>query len=67
MTLIIGIEDIKKGLVKAVSSHFKEDPVRPFEQQDKHVELNFEIDNATLILMNSCKDELNFESTRENI
>lgn len=56
-----GIEDIKKGLVKAVSSHFKEDPVRALRAARQACELNFEIDDATLILMNSCKYELNFE------
>ena len=56
-----GREDIKKGLVKAVSSHFKEDPVRALRAARQACELNFEIDDTTLILMNSCKDELNFE------
>lgn len=56
-----GKTDIYNKCIKAVSKHFREDPVRALRAARQACELDFVIDKNTLVLMNDCKDELSGE------
>lgn len=53
-----GLEDIKKQKIKAVSSKFKEDPLRVYRVARFAAELQFNVEESTLKMMNSLKNEL---------
>lgn len=53
-----GIEDIKKRKIKAVSNKFKEDPLRVYRVARFASELQFEVEDETLNMMYSLKEEL---------
>lgn len=56
-----GQEDIRSGLIRAVSPRFCEDPIRALRAARQAAEFNFEITDDTLLLMNKCKQELLLE------
>lgn len=56
-----GQKDIKQRRIKAVSYHFKEDPVRALRAARQACELNFNIDDDTINLMRECKNEIQAE------
>lgn len=56
-----GKTDIYNKCIKAVSKHFREDPVRALRAARQACELDFVIDKNTLVLMNDCKKELSGE------
>ena len=53
-----GIGDLKRKIIKATSESFKEDPLRVYRAARFACKFNFEIDNNTISLMNSLKNEL---------
>ena len=53
-----GKQDIKNGIIRAATEHFLEDPLRVYRVARFAAMLNFEVDKATLNMMNSLKDEL---------
>lgn len=56
-----GREDIEKRCIKAVSHHFKEDPVRALRAARQACELNFKINEDTVNLMRACREEIKSE------
>ena len=53
-----GQRDVKAGLVRAVSEHFAEDPVRALRAARQSAELDFKITEETFSYMACCKEEL---------
>ena len=53
-----GINDLNNKIIRAVSSHFKEDPLRVYRTARFASEFNFEVDDNTIKLMTSIKGEL---------
>ena len=53
-----GKDDIEKRKIRAVSNSFKEDPLRVYRVARFAAELEFEVEENTLEMMNSLKDEL---------
>lgn len=53
-----GIEDIKKGILRATTEKFKEDPLRVYRVARFSAQIEFNIEEGTIKLMNSLKDEL---------
>lgn len=53
-----GINDLKNKIIKATSNSFSEDPLRVYRAARLASKLNFNIDEITIKLMNSLKDEL---------
>ena len=53
-----GAEDIGRGLIRATSLHFREDPVRALRAARQSAQLGFSIERGTLALMAECRDEL---------
>lgn len=53
-----GKEDLEKGILKATTEKFKEDPLRVYRVARFSAELGFTIEENTLKLMNSLKGEL---------
>ena len=53
-----GKKDIEKGIVRATSESFSEDPLRVYRAARFACKFNFEIEENTLFLMNSLKGEL---------
>ena len=53
-----GIQDLKEKRIKAVSKAFSEDPLRVYRVARFAAELEFEVEENTLKMMNSLKDEL---------
>lgn len=53
-----GKEDIERRKIRAVSSAFGEDPLRVYRVARFAAELEFEVEEKTLEMMNSLKDEL---------
>ena len=53
-----GQEDIKRGVIRAVSSCFTEDPVRALRAARQAAEFGYEIAPSTVGYMRLCKDEL---------
>ncbi|MEE1361198.1 MAG: HD domain-containing protein [Selenomonadaceae bacterium] len=56
-----GREDIQKGIVRAISECFKEDPVRALRAARQAAQLGFDVDDNTLRLMGECREELLLE------
>lgn len=52
------INDLKNGIVRAVSSHFAEDPLRVYRVARFASQFNFKIEKNTIKMMNSLKNEL---------
>ena len=53
-----GTKDLKEKRIKAVSRAFSEDPLRVYRVARFAAELEFEVEENTLKMMNSLKDEL---------
>lgn len=53
-----GSQDIKNRKIRAVSDAFKEDPLRVYRAARFAAELGFEVEENTLEMMNSLKEEL---------
>ena len=53
-----GIDDLKKGIVRATSNSFSEDPLRVYRTARFACKLGFKVDKDTLLLMKSLKNEL---------
>ena len=53
-----GIEDLKKKKIRAVSDHFKEDPLRVYRVARFASQFDFQVENNTLNMMQSLKKEL---------
>lgn len=53
-----GIKDLEEKKIKAVSSAFKEDPLRVYRVARIATELEFDVEINTLKMMNSLKNEL---------
>lgn len=55
-------EDLEKGIIKATTEHFLEDPLRVYRVARFAATLDFKVDENTLKMMNSLKNELKFLS-----
>ena len=53
-----GIEDLKSKTIRAVSSHFEEDPLRVYRVARFASQFDFKVDENTIIMMTSLKNEL---------
>lgn len=53
-----GARDIRNGVIRAVSSHFTEDPVRALRAARQAAQFGFEIEERTLVMMKECAEEL---------
>jgi len=53
-----GLEDLKKGKIRHISLAFKEDPLRVLRVARFSSRFDFKVDNSTIELMKSLKDEL---------
>ena len=53
-----GKEDLRKGVIKAVSSHFAEDPLRVYRVARFSAVLGFDVDDKTIDMMKKLKSEL---------
>jgi len=53
-----GRADIKAGIIRAVSEHFRDDPVRALRAARQSAEFGYEITNETLEEMHKCEVEL---------
>lgn len=54
-----GEEDLKNGVIRATSNHFAEDPLRVYRAARFAANFNFAVEQSTLKMMNSLKEELN--------
>lgn len=54
-----GKEDIKKGIIRATTEAFKEDPLRVYRVARIATQIGFQVEENTLTLMKSLKEELN--------
>ena len=54
-----GGKDLKKGLIRAVSEHFMEDPLRVYRVARFATQLGFEVEEGTIKMMKTLKEELN--------
>lgn len=52
------VNDLKNGIIRAVSSHFAEDPLRVYRVARFASQFNFKIEKNTIKMMNSLKNEL---------
>ncbi|VBB06314.1 Hypothetical protein LUCI_1545 [Lucifera butyrica] len=59
-----GAGDIRRGIIRATSPHFSEDPVRALRAARQAAEFGFTVADATLELMRLCRREL-MEEPRE--
>ncbi len=53
-----GKEDLETGVIRAISSHFSEDPLRVYRVARFSSVLGFSVDKETIKMMNSLKPEL---------
>ncbi len=53
-----GINDLKTGIIRAVSNHFTEDPLRVYRVARFASQFNFKVEENTIKMMKSLKDEL---------
>ena len=53
-----GKKDLENGIIRATTSAFIEDPLRVYRVARFAAELEFEVEENTLKMMNSLKDEL---------
>ena len=56
-----GRADIAAGMIRAVSPHFAEDPVRALRAARQAAAFGFHVEAGTLVLMRACADELHRE------
>ena len=56
-----GTKDIHDHLIRAVSHHFADDPVRALRAARQASEFNFTITDETLNLMHKCQTEMQYE------
>lgn len=56
-----GENDIRNGIIRAVSSHFVEDSVRVLRAARQAAQFGFSVDTDTINLMRSCRTELAIE------
>lgn len=56
-----GEQDIKNGVIRAVSKHFVEDAVRVLRVARQAAQFGFSVDAETIELMKSCREELTIE------
>ena len=57
-----GVDDINKKIIRATSKSFSEDPLRVYRVARFASKLGFNVDEKTLKLMNSLKEELEYLS-----
>ena len=57
-----GKEDLEKGILRAIGSHFKEDSLRVYRVARFSSTLGFSVDNETISMMKGLKSELKFLS-----
>lgn len=60
--LFNGMEDIKRKVIRHVSYHFSEDPVRALRVARQATQFGFSVDSSTMEQMKLCKEELAKES-----
>lgn len=53
-----GMEDLKKNIIRAVSSHFVEDPLRVYRVARFASQFNFNVEDNTMNMMKLLKNEL---------
>lgn len=53
-----GVEDIKNGIIRATSDKFLEDPLRVYRVARFASQFNFKVENNTIKMMNSLREEL---------
>lgn len=53
-----GTEDLKNNVIRAVSNHFEEDPLRVYRVARFASQFNFNVEDNTIKMMTSLKDEL---------
>lgn len=53
-----GAEDTRQGIIRAISAHFCEDPVRALRAARQAAEFGFTIEDNTYRLMAACREEL---------
>ena len=58
-----GRDDLAAGVIRAVSEHFMEDPVRALRAARQAAEFGFAVEEGTLHYMNACAAELKNEPT----
>ncbi len=56
-----GTEDIRSGLIRAVSPRFMEDPVRALRAARQAAVFDYSIETETIHLMHNCREELKKE------
>lgn len=56
-----GARDVEKGIIRAVSPHFMEDPVRALRAARQAAEFGFSIAEQTSRYMHACREELQGE------
>lgn len=56
-----GERDLKLGVIRAVSEHFREDPVRALRAARQSAQFGFSIERGTVEMMSMCADELRDE------
>lgn len=58
-----GRDDLAAGVIRAVSEHFMEDPVRALRAARQAAAFGFTVEEGTLSYMRACADELRAEPT----
>lgn len=58
-----GRADLVAGVIRAVSEHFTDDPVRALRAARQAAEFGFTVEEGTLLYMRACADELRREPT----
>lgn len=53
-----GTHDLKNGIIRAVSDHFSEDPLRVYRVARFASQFDFQVENNTIKMMRSLKNEL---------
>jgi tRNA nucleotidyltransferase (CCA-adding enzyme) len=56
-----GLSDLRRGVIRAVSERFRDDPVRALRAARQAAQLGFRIERETIRLMSECHDELSGE------
>jgi tRNA nucleotidyltransferase (CCA-adding enzyme) len=61
-----GVMDIRNGVIRAVSEHFADDPVRALRAARQAAQFGFRIERKTILMMERCRGEL-ADEPRERI